>query len=111
MEFPENTPKGITIHYVDQGIDTGDIIVQKEVDYNLEESLNEHYKNLHAEIQSLFKQHWESIKNGTCISQEQQEQGSFHLQSDKEKYLELFKNGEDIYIKDILKFAEERSFD
>ncbi|MBL4715739.1 MAG: formyl transferase [Bacteroidia bacterium] len=109
--FLENTRKGITIHYVDQGIDTGDIIVQKEVDYKLEESLNEHYKNLQAELESLFKHHWESIKNGTCNSLEQQGEGSFHLQRDKEKYLELFKNGEDIIIKEILKFAEERSFD
>ena len=30
-EFLEDTPKGVTIHYIDEGIDTGDIIVQKEV--------------------------------------------------------------------------------
>ena len=29
--FLENTPKGITIHYIDDGIDTGDIIAQKEL--------------------------------------------------------------------------------
>ena len=29
--FLEDTPKGVSIHYVDPGMDTGDIIAQKEV--------------------------------------------------------------------------------
>src|SRR6202035_5691563 len=31
--FIENTPKGVSIHYLDAGIDTGDIIAQKAVDF------------------------------------------------------------------------------
>ena len=34
--YLENTPKGVTIHYMDKGLDTGDIIVQKEVCGNIE---------------------------------------------------------------------------
>ena len=29
--FLENSPKGVTIHYIDEGIDTGDIITQKKI--------------------------------------------------------------------------------
>jgi len=29
----ENTPKGVTIHAIDKGIDTGDIFIQKEVNF------------------------------------------------------------------------------
>lgn len=30
--FVEDTPKGVTIHYLDEGVDTGDIIAQQETD-------------------------------------------------------------------------------
>src|SRR3990167_11096462 len=29
--FAEHTPKGVTIHYLDKGVDTGDIIAQRSV--------------------------------------------------------------------------------
>jgi len=32
--FMDDTPKGVTIHYVDEGIDTGDIIAQKKVSFS-----------------------------------------------------------------------------
>jgi methionyl-tRNA formyltransferase len=34
----ENTPKGVTIHQIDKGIDTGDIFIQKEIKF--EETAN-----------------------------------------------------------------------
>jgi len=33
--FVYGTPKGVTIHYLNEGVDTGDIIVQQEADVNL----------------------------------------------------------------------------
>ena len=35
----EDTPKGVTIHEIDEGIDTGDIIIQKQVNFNDNETL------------------------------------------------------------------------
>jgi methionyl-tRNA formyltransferase len=62
--FLEDTPKGVTIHYIDAGIDTGDIIVQKQVYLDEEkETLRSAYNILHQEIQSLFKDNWEKIKS------------------------------------------------
>ena len=34
----ENTPSGVTIHHIDSGIDTGDIIVQKRVNFSSSET-------------------------------------------------------------------------
>ncbi|MEW6410568.1 MAG: formyltransferase family protein [Nitrospirota bacterium] len=70
--FLEDTPKGVTIHYIDEGVDTGDIIVQKEVfiDENTE-TLKSSYEILHREIQTLFKENWSMIKNNKIISQPQ----------------------------------------
>ena len=61
--FLEDTPKGVTIHLVDEGVDAGDILVQKEVFIDEEkETLRSSYLKLHREIQELFKENWESIK-------------------------------------------------
>ncbi len=69
--FLEDTPKGVTIHYIDEGIDTGDIIVQKEVFIDEEkETLKSSYEILHREIQELFKENWEKIKTSGIKAKE-----------------------------------------
>lgn len=61
--FLEDTPTGVSIHYVDEGIDTGNIIVQKEVYIDEDkESLRSSYEKLHKELQELFKENWAKIK-------------------------------------------------
>lgn len=62
--FLEDTPKGVTIHHIDGGIDTGNIIIQKEIfiDEN-KETLQSSYEILHKEIQTLFKENWNKIRN------------------------------------------------
>lgn len=70
--FLGDTPKGVTIHYINEGIDTGDVILQKEVfiDEN-KETLKSSYEILHREIQALFKENWNKIKNAEIVSQKQ----------------------------------------
>lgn len=71
--FLEDTPKGVTIHLIDKGVDTGDILLQKEVFIDEEkETLKSSYLKLHQEIQLLFKENWELIKTGqiTPVKQE-----------------------------------------
>lgn len=70
--FLMDTPKGVTIHYIDEGIDTGDIIIQKEVFIDEEkETIKSSYEILHREIQCLFKENWGKIKTGTIKAKEQ----------------------------------------
>lgn len=77
--FLEDTPKGVTFHYIDEGIDTGDIIVQKEVYIDEDkETLKSSYEILHKEIQKLFKENWEKIKTGN-IRAKKQTGGSIHF--------------------------------
>ncbi len=62
--FLEDTPKGVSIHIVDEGVDTGPILLQKEVFIDEEkETLRSSYLKLHEEIQRLFKENWDKIKN------------------------------------------------
>ena len=68
--FFDGTPKGVSIHYLDEGIDTGDIIIQKEVFFDSldVETLGSSYQKLQIEIQNLFFQHWGLIKNQKCTT-------------------------------------------
>lgn len=77
--FLEDTPKGVTIHYIDEGIDSGDIIAQKEIRLNSEkETLRSSYMKLHEEIQKLFKEKWAVIKEGK-IKRSPQRGGQYPL--------------------------------
>lgn len=79
----EDTPKGVTIHYIDEGIDTGNIIVRKEVNFDEEkETLKSSYEILHREIQSLFIENWGKIKNGLIGSIPQTGNGSIHFKKE-----------------------------
>ena len=60
----DGTPAGVTIHYIDPGVDTGDIIAQKEIPVNLTDTGGSlHEKIVRAELQ-LFKKTWPLIREG-----------------------------------------------
>ena len=91
--FVENTPKGVTIHYIDEGIDTGDIIVQKKVSFSDIETLETSYKKLHKEMIQLFIDNWDIIKSEDFVRKRQSINGSYHNAKDKTKLSHLLKNG------------------
>ena len=82
--FIDNTKKGISIHYIDSGIDTGDLLIQKEFFFNLKnETLRSTYNFLNDEIQKIFISNWEKIKNHKIVSYPQNGYGTYHKSSDK----------------------------
>jgi methionyl-tRNA formyltransferase len=88
--FLEDTPKGVSIHYVDTGIDTGDLIARKKIVFNeIYETLSTSYETLNDEILSLFRASWDSIVNGEAQRIKQSKGGSLHKSKDKEPYLHL----------------------
>lgn len=90
--FIKNTPKGVTIHYIDEGIDTGDIIAQKQIHFDSSsETLATSYEKLRLAIQELFKQHWDNIKNKSCPRKKQMGKGSTQKSKDKEPLSNLLK--------------------
>lgn len=91
--FLEDTPKGVSIHYVDSGVDTGEIITQKQVYFDEpKHTLSTSYEILNKKIISLFKENWELIARGDAPSLQQPEGGSLHKLKDKEPYLYLLSN-------------------
>lgn len=103
--FILDTPKGVTIHYIDEGLDTGDIIVQQKVDFDLEkDTLASSYHKLQQSIQTLFKRHWQEIKDGAAPCQPQIGSGSTQRVSDKKKVECLLSKGWDTPIAELIKF-------
>lgn len=90
----ENTPKGVTIHLMDAGLDTGAILFQKELQFNDAESLASSYETLQSEIVELFENNLEQILNLDFDPKPQEIlSGSCHKSEDKEKYFKALPNG------------------
>ena len=88
--FLEDTPKGVTIHYIDEGLDTGDIIAQKEIVFvSTGETLATTYEKLNAEVIDLFRQQWPLIARGEVKMRKQPPGGSLHFARDKESFKDL----------------------
>ena len=88
--FLENTPKGVSIHYVDEGLDTGDIIAQRGVSFDVgSETLASTYEILSSELLELFKIQWPLIMQGECSRKKQAPGGTYHGLKDKQAYVHL----------------------
>ncbi len=93
--FLESTPKGVTIHRLDEGVDTGPILSQKEVQHCADDTLRTSYNRLIQNMETLFKETWQKIRAGQITEIRQEGAGSFHTSKDKEKFLYLLVDGWD----------------
>jgi methionyl-tRNA formyltransferase len=84
------TPAGVTLHYVDAGIDTGDVIAQKEVEVKATDTGASLYRRLELEALDLFKKTWPLIREGTGSRVPQPAgNGSCHRRSDVKRIDEI----------------------
>lgn len=98
----EGTPKGATIHYVDDGIDMGDIIVQSRIEFSKDETLATSYWILRRLVERLFIDNWKSIRSGQCPRLKQNaSEGSFHDKMDMKKKLLFLPQGWDTSLRQI----------
>lgn len=105
--FIDKSPKGVTIHLLDKGLDTGDILIRKKTQFNNNESLSSSYLKLHKLIKKLFKDNWNKIKNLEIKPIKQPSGGSIHTLKEFDKIKStLSKNGWNIKIKDLIKENE-----
>lgn len=77
----ENAPFGVTLHRVDEGIDTGDIVAQKEINYDWSDTGESLFLKAQSEIIDLFKNTYPSLritKIDKISTPQQKSQGSFH---------------------------------
>lgn len=81
----EGTPHGVSIHCIDTGIDTGDILAQREVPLMAYNTLASNYAALHSAMRDMFSESWPSIRRGVMPACKQSGKGSFHLSNDLER--------------------------
>lgn len=87
FSFMEDTPKGVTIHRLEKGLDTGAIYVQKELVFDEgKETFASSYSALIHAMEELFKAIWDKIKTGEIEPVLQQGEGSYHTMRDLNEY-------------------------
>lgn len=75
----DGTPAGVTLHYVDQGVDTGDIIARQEVAKNPTDTGQSLYHRQEKACVDLFFSAWPEVKAGTNPRRPQEpDQGTAH---------------------------------
>jgi methionyl-tRNA formyltransferase len=97
----ESTPKGVTIHQMDCGLDTGKILCQEEIFFDKDDTLKSSYEKLQVKCVELFKLNWEKIKSKIVKPIQQKGKGSYHKPSDKNNYMELLTDGWDTKVTDL----------
>lgn len=95
----DSTPKGVTIHHMDAGIDTGDIIAQSQTIWGRpeQETLATTYDQLHKSAIELFARMWPIIKHGGGDRTQQAggSYGSYHRKKDFEPWEDKLPSGWD----------------
>lgn len=61
----EGTPSGVTLHYMDEGVDTGDIVAQREVPVSPTDTGESLYRKLEGAGLDLFRETWPAVERGT----------------------------------------------
>lgn len=86
----ENTPYGATLHFMDEGVDTGDIIHQKRLVILPEDTADTLYQRVKQLELEVFKEAWEWLlsRKPPRIPQALHE-GTFHRKSDLSKIQEI----------------------
>lgn len=79
FSFMDDTPKGVTIHRMAEGLDTGDILCRKELFFDEgRETFASTYEKLLAAMKELFYENWDAIKAGKITVQKQEGCGTYH---------------------------------
>jgi methionyl-tRNA formyltransferase len=79
----ERTPAGVTLHYVDTGIDTGDIVAQREVPVDAVDTGASLYCKLEEACLELFQETWPLIRTGQASRLPQRPgEGTYHRVAD-----------------------------
>lgn len=81
----EQVPFGVTLHCVDSGIDTGNIVTQSTIDYDWCDTGETLYRKAQKAIVKLFCETYPDLRVGQFETRPQDKfSGSFHLSSELE---------------------------
>lgn len=106
----ERTKFGVSLHFVEEGIDNGDILAQAIIPYDWEDNGESLYNKASYEMTKLFKKTYPSIRTFNIERQKQNlNDGSFHLSSEINEMSHI--NLDDAYTaRDLLNLLRARTF-
>lgn len=106
----EGRPAGVTLHYIDDGIDTGDIIAQQEVPVDITDTGETLYRKLELAALDLFKMTWPLIRAGEAPRKPQDKsQGNTHEGKDVDQIDEI-KLDHNYRARDLINILRARTF-
>ena len=86
----DRTPVGATIHYMDEGVDTGDVVDQVEVPVDPTDTGGTLYRRLEQACVELFERTWPKVATGRAARTLQpRDGGTFHRVRDAESLDEI----------------------
>lgn len=104
----EQTPKGVSVHCISEGIDTGSLLTQRHVTFGYGQTLASSYQKLQAELVGLFCENWDAIRTDAVEPQPQEGEGSYHKRNDLKAYRHLLVDGWDTPVGDIEAAGQDR---
>jgi methionyl-tRNA formyltransferase len=86
----DDTPAGVTLHYMDPGIDTGDVVARREVDTDFSDTGKDLYERLEDAQVELFKNVWPDIVSGDIsVTEQDSDAGTYHRTSEFDEVCRL----------------------
>jgi methionyl-tRNA formyltransferase len=108
------TPSGVSIHDMDAGVDTGNLIAQRAVPFDHSmETLGSSYNKLKLEIEELFVETWPNIRKGDAPrtvnpAAADSSAGSIHRVKDKADFFDrVTPNGCNTELAQVLKLYQD----
>lgn len=98
----DDTPRGITLHYMDTGLDKGSIIAQRLVRKGKAETLQSSYENLDKAAKELFVEAFDYYEDWPRMKKYPLGTGTYHSLKDGEKMKSVI----DTYELPVLEFKE-----
>jgi len=106
----DRTPAGVTLHYIDEGIDTGDIIRQKKVPVLFTDTGETLYHKLETAGLQLLRESWPDIRTGRIERTSQsRDSGTSHRARDTAQIDEI-RLAESYRAEDLLDILRARTF-
>jgi len=79
----DGSPAGVTLHYIDAGVDSGDIIAQKQTFVEPVDTAATVYEKMTEAFLPLFQKYWPAIKTGTAVRHKQDSgKKTYHRRAD-----------------------------
>jgi len=97
----DQTPKGVSIHAIDAGIDTGDVLVQSQINPGSDHTLRSSYSTMISFASYLFAERWPKLRQFDWNPIRIPSGGSYHRASDRDRWMAKLPLGWDTPVRDV----------